>query len=83
MEGQFSFRMGDVITIIFYFIGLIALGLWSTKRIKQTEDYFVGGRAMPGWAVGFSMLGTAISSVTFWLFLVQRLKEIGVGWHRD
>jgi SSS family solute:Na+ symporter len=25
----------------------------------------VGGRAMPGWAVGFSIAGTAISSITF------------------
>lgn len=65
MDAQFSFRTGDVITIILYFVGLILLGVWTTKKIKQTEDYFVGGRSMPGWAVGLSMLGTAISSVTF------------------
>ena len=65
MGDQFSFRAGDVITIIIYFAGLIGLGLWTTKKINATEDYFVGGRAMPGWAVGISLLGTAISSVTF------------------
>ena len=65
MTEQFSFRTGDVITIILYFVGLIGLGIWTTKKIKGSEDFFVGGRAMPGWAVGISLLGTAISSVTF------------------
>ena len=65
MEAQFTFRIGDIVTIIIYFAGLILLGVWTTRKIKQTEDYFVGGRAMPGWAVGMSMLGTAISSITF------------------
>src|SRR4051812_2539670 len=32
---------------------------------RTTEGYFLGGRAMPGWAVGFAIAGTAISSITF------------------
>ena len=65
MQEQFGIRFGDIVTIAIYFIGLIGLGLWTTRKIKKTDDYFVGGRSMPGWAVGISMLGTAISSVTF------------------
>src|SRR5258708_40300840 len=39
---------------------------WAVRRrARTTEGYFVGGRAMPGWAVGFSIAGTAISSITF------------------
>ena len=37
----------------------------SAKKNKSTEEYFLGNRAFPGWAVGLSMLGTSISSVTF------------------
>lgn len=65
MSEQITFRMGDIVAIVAYFIGLILLGIWTTKKIKNSEDFFVGGRSMPGWAVGFSMLGTAISSITF------------------
>ena len=65
MEQEFGFRVGDVATLCLYFVGIIGLGIWTTKKIKETEDFFVGGRSMPGWAVGLSMLGTAISSVTF------------------
>jgi SSS family solute:Na+ symporter len=39
---------------------------WRVReRNRTTEAYFLGARAMPGWAVGFSLAGTAISSITF------------------
>ena len=65
MTEQFNFRAGDIFTIILYFAALVGVGLWTTKRLKGSEDFFIGGRAMPGWAVGLSLLGPAISSVTF------------------
>ncbi|MBN2092999.1 sodium/solute symporter [candidate division KSB1 bacterium] len=65
MVQQITFRTGDIVAIILYFLAIIILGIWTTRKIKKTEDFFVGGRSMPGWAVGFSLLGTAISSVTF------------------
>ena len=65
MDGQFHFRLSDIIIVIIYFAAMLIQGLWTSKKINRTEDYFVGGRKMPSWAVGLSMLGTAISSVTF------------------
>ena len=65
MNEPFAFRMGDVIAIVAYFVLLIIVGAWTTKKIKATDDFFIGGRSMPGWAVGLSLLGTAISSITF------------------
>lgn len=38
-----------------YLIALAGIGLWLTKRAGQsTEHYFLGGRAMPWWALGAS-----------------------------
>ncbi|KPL10806.1 hypothetical protein AMJ85_05240 [candidate division BRC1 bacterium SM23_51] len=51
--------------MVAYLAVVIGLGAWAASRSRTTEGYFLGGRAMPGWAVGLSMLGTAISSVTF------------------
>lgn len=45
--------------------GLVAMSLYFARRNKGTEEYFVGGRSFPGWALGLSMLGTVISSNTF------------------
>jgi solute:Na+ symporter, SSS family len=58
-------RFGHVITVVIYAMAMLLLGWWASRRITGTEGYFVGGRSIPGWAVGLSMLGTAISSVTF------------------
>ncbi len=64
-SGAGIIRLGDAITLSIYLIGTLGLGLWFGIRTKTTEGYFLGGRKMPGWAVGISMLGTAISSITF------------------
>ena len=58
-------QAGHIVSIVVYGLAMLALGWWSMRRITGTEGYFVGGRSIPGWAVGISMLGTAISSVTF------------------
>ena len=58
-------RWGDLAVIVVYFLGITMAGLWFARRNKSTEDYFLGGRNFPGWAIGLSMVGTSISSVSF------------------
>jgi len=48
-----------------YLLGMAAMGLFFARKNQSTEEYFVGGRRFPGWAIGLSMVGTAISSITF------------------
>lgn len=58
----------DLVVIVLYLLGMAVLGVWFSRRNKTTEEYFLGGRAFPGWVIGLSMLGTSISSVTFLAF---------------
>jgi len=58
-------RFGDLAVLIIYLLITFGVGLWAGMRAKTTEGYFVAGRGMSGWAVGISILGTAISSITF------------------
>lgn len=58
-------RLWDLIVIAIYFLGITLFGIHFSKRNKNTEDYFLGGRSFPGWAIGLSMVGTSISSVSF------------------
>lgn len=44
------------------------VGLYFSRRNKDTEEYFVGNRSFRGWVVGVSMLGTNISSISFLAF---------------
>lgn len=65
MDAEIGIRLGDLFTLILYFVFMLGIGYWCSTRMKGTEGYFVGGRSVPGWAVGISMLGTAISSISF------------------
>jgi SSS family solute:Na+ symporter len=55
----------DWACIAVYLVGMGAMGLYFGRKNTSTEEYFVGGRRFPGWAIGLSMVGTAISSITF------------------
>src|SRR6476660_4674286 len=56
----------DYIVVAAYFLVVSSIGLWAARRRKQTTDeYFLASRKMPGWVVGFAIVGTVISSVSF------------------
>lgn len=61
-------RTLDIVVLLIYLVGMALMGLYFSHKNKTTEDYFLGNRSFPGWAVGISMLGTSISSVTFLAF---------------
>ncbi|MFC1606400.1 hypothetical protein ACFL47_00395 [Candidatus Latescibacterota bacterium] len=45
----------DYSIIVIYFMFLIALGLYLKNRASQSlDDYFLGGRQIPWWALGIS-----------------------------
>src|SRR5580698_9306558 len=55
----------DVVIIVIYLMTLVAIGLRSSRNQKTTDQYFVAGRSVPGWAAGLSLLATIITSLTF------------------
>lgn len=74
----------DLVVLAAYLLIIVSIGVLLGRRMKDTDDYFVGGRRMPSWVVGISILGTCISSVTYvaypgkafvgdWQYLVQGL----------
>src|SRR5690606_19095648 len=67
MEEQMSglFKPLDLVVIFLYLAAMVALALFFSKKTKTTEGYFLGNRSFPGWAIGLSLLGTSVSSITF------------------
>jgi SSS family solute:Na+ symporter len=74
----------DYFVVLLYLAVIVSIGVYISRKQKSTEEYFAGGRSMPAWAVGLSLLATLISSVTFlaypgegfsgnWIRLVQGL----------
>lgn len=54
------------IILFLYFIILFLIGYFASKRIKNTKDYYVGGKKLGYWVVAFSARATGESA---WLLL--------------
>ncbi len=63
MEPRFP--AADKLVLAGYFLGMIALGACFRKRSSTPEGFMIASGRLPGWAVGLSILGTFVSSVTF------------------
>ncbi|MGB0678724.1 MAG: sodium:solute symporter family transporter [Polyangiales bacterium] len=48
-----------------YLAGMVALSLWLGRRQSSGDDYYVGGRGLPWWAVGVSTMATQSSANSF------------------
>ncbi|MBH0229426.1 sodium:solute symporter [Halobacillus yeomjeoni] len=60
-----SFTVIDYIIFIVYVLGTAAIGAMFGKKQKSTKDYFLGGRSIPWWAIGLSVMATQASAITF------------------
>ncbi|MCA9261087.1 MAG: sodium:solute symporter [Planctomycetales bacterium] len=55
----------DLAIVLLYMGAALALGMWLARGQKSAEDYFLGGRSLPWWAVLLSTVATETSTVTF------------------
>src|SRR5678816_1831204 len=55
----------DFLVIVVYLVGITALGIYVGRRQKDAKDYFVADRAIPWWAVLFSIVASETSALTF------------------
>jgi len=65
MESVIGLHFIDVIIIVVYMIGSLALGLYCTRFVGSAEDFFIAGKALPFWAVGFSIVTSDIGATDF------------------
>lgn len=66
--------MVEVILFCVVVVGVIALGIWKSRDPEETEeekkakgasDYFLAGRGLTWWLVGFSLIAANISTEQF------------------
>ena len=52
----------DIAIFLGSIVLIMAVGLWSGRREKDTEDFFLAGRSVPWWGITGSIFGTNISA---------------------
>ncbi len=55
----------DYIVLVIYLLLMVGIGLLTSRNQHSTDDYFKGGKRIPGWAAGLSIYGTQLSAITF------------------
>jgi SSS family solute:Na+ symporter len=65
MENVIGLASIDIIIIAVYMIGTLALGFFCTRYVGNAEDFFVSGKSLPFWAVGFSIVVSDIGATDF------------------
>lgn len=56
---MFGLSVPDLIVVIVFFLVLIGIGLWSMFKIKDQEDFFMGGRKFGKIVQLFAAFGQA------------------------
>jgi SSS family solute:Na+ symporter len=55
----------DLTVLVAYLLGVVGCGCWFYRRAGDSEQYMSAGRSLPGWAVGLSIFGSYVSSISF------------------
>jgi len=52
----------DLTLVVVYLIGVTSLGLWASRGIRSSKDFFLAGRSLPWWMAGMSMVVSDIGA---------------------
>ena len=47
-----------------YGLAVVAIAAWALRRQHSSDDYLMGGRSLPWWLIGMSIIATAFSSIS-------------------
>jgi SSS family solute:Na+ symporter len=59
---MFGLGIADIIVIIAYFVVMVGIGAWASRRIRNQEDYFLAGRRFGKLVQTFAAFGQATSA---------------------
>ena len=57
-----SFNWLDITVFVAFVVAVISIGLFKSRNEKTSEDYFLAGRGLKWWLIGFSLIAANISS---------------------
>jgi solute:Na+ symporter, SSS family len=87
LNNDSGFSILDIIVLVLYFVIMMLIGFYFSKKQKTEDDYFKAGKRIPWWAAGLSLIGTGLSAISFmavpakafatdWAYYMIRLPTI-------
>lgn len=60
-----GFSVIDYVIVVVYLVGVTIAGVIISGKQRNSRDYFLGGKQMAWWSVGFSIVASETSTLTF------------------
>lgn len=60
--GTLQLSALDAAIVVSYLVGITALGLWASRGVKTSSDFFLAGRSLPWWVAGMSLVVSDIGA---------------------
>ena len=60
-----EFGLLNVAIVAAYLIGNLYLGFVMSRRIHTANEYYIGDKSAPWWAIGISVMATYVSALSF------------------
>ena len=52
----------DIVLVVVYLLGITGLGLWVSRGIRTSRDFFLAGKSLPWWIAGMSLVVSDIGA---------------------
>ncbi len=60
--GTLQLSALDAAIVAVYLAGITAIGLWASRTVKTSGDFFLAGRSLPWWVAGMSLVVSDIGA---------------------
>lgn len=74
----FSFGAVDIVVFVGFYLIILVTSLWKSRSEKGSADYFLGGRNLPWWLIGVSVVAANLSTEQFVGMAGQAAGDIGL-----
>ncbi len=61
---EFQLHTADLAMVLLYIVFIVWMGFYVARRTETTDDYFLAGRTLTWWLIGFSLFASNVSSST-------------------
>jgi len=65
MTESFRITAADILIFVAFVVTVVTVGLLKSRHEKSSEDYFLAGRGLHWWLIGFSLIAANISTEQF------------------
>ncbi|HET7039319.1 MAG TPA: sodium/solute symporter [Gemmatimonadales bacterium] len=65
MTQAFQISAWDILVFVAFVVTVVSVGLYMSKGEEGSEDYFLAGRGLKWWLIGFSLIAANISTEQF------------------